>query len=107
MFSCLKFRELGNVSTYSGVIGEEGTVMLPRDRGGVECPDMYPCIIAGGLLVGPAMGFVGALVRASVTIRDRPSHPLVDNRSVLVSQACSFLTMYSAYGTCATPRLRS
>jgi hypothetical protein len=37
---------------------------------------------AGGLLVGPAMGFVGALVRASVTTRLWPSHPLVDRRSV-------------------------
>lgn len=37
--------------------------------------------MADGLLVGPAMGLVGALVRASVTTRLWPSHPFVDNRS--------------------------
>jgi hypothetical protein len=44
--------------------------------------------MAGGLLVGPAMGFVGALVRARVTTKLCPSHPLVDRRSeCLVSSA--------------------
>jgi hypothetical protein len=39
-------------------------------------------IMAEGLLVGPAMGLVGVLVRESVTTRLWPSHPLVESRSV-------------------------
>lgn len=58
-------------TTYSGEMGDGGTVMLPWDCGGVVWPGVKFCITAtaGGLLVGPAMGFVGALVRASVTTR--------------------------------------
>lgn len=41
--------------------------------------------MAGGLRVGPAIGFVGALVHASVTTKLWPSHPLVDSRSGIVS----------------------
>lgn len=70
-------------------MGDGGMAMLPWDRGGVEWPDMYPCIIAGGLLVGPAMGFVGAQVRASVTTKLWPSHPLVDRRSIQLSESSS------------------
>lgn len=35
-----------------------------------------------GLLVGPAIGCVGAQVFDSVTTRLRPSHPVDDNRSI-------------------------
>lgn len=42
---------------------------------------------AGGLLVGPAMGFVGALVRASVTTKVWPSHPFVESRSASLSES--------------------
>lgn len=68
--------------SYSGEIGEGGIAILPWDRGGVVWPDMLPWIIAGGLLVGPAIGVVGELVRANVTTKLWPSHPFVDKRSV-------------------------
>lgn len=38
-----------------------------------------------GLLVGPAMGFVGELVRARVTVKLCPSQPFVDSFSDPVS----------------------
>lgn len=37
-----------------------------------------------GLLVGPAIGCVGAQVFDSVTTRLRPSHPVDDNRSICI-----------------------
>lgn len=37
--------------------------------------------MTGGLLVGPAIGLVGVLVRDSVTTRLWPSHPFVESRS--------------------------
>lgn len=41
----------------------------------------------GGLVVGPAMGCVGELVRASVTTRLWPSQPLAESLSGRVSAA--------------------
>lgn len=60
--------------------------------------------MAGGLLVGPATGFVGALVRASVTTKLWPSHPLVDNRSAYrsVSQTLDLGTLEAP--TISAPR---
>lgn len=59
--------------------------------------------MTGGLLVGPAMGLVGALVCARVTTKLWPSHPLVDNRSIHTVREA--LDNWESAHTVGTPRL--
>lgn len=73
--------------SYSGDIGEVGIARFDVALGGVEypVPPAYPVYMHGGLVVGPAMGCVGELVRASVTTRLWPSQPLAESLSGRVS----------------------
>lgn len=44
-------------------------------------PGTYGTRLVAGLLVGPAIGLVGAVARANVTVRPSPFHPFVDSLS--------------------------
>ena len=70
--------------TYSGTRvhgGEPDGEIIGTPMDVVEYPDIYGTRFIDGLVVGPAIGSVGALARAKVTFRLWPFQPLVDSRS--------------------------
>lgn len=74
-----------HLRTYSGPKvqgGEPGGETIGAPIGVAENPGTYGTRFIDGLFVGPAIGFVGALARDSVTVKLWPFQPLVDNRSI-------------------------
>lgn len=69
--------------TYSGGIVLVGEETRGGHLGGLEYPPAaYGIRLMDGLLVGPAMGLVGALASDSVTVKLFPFHPFVDSLSI-------------------------
>jgi hypothetical protein len=58
-----------------------------------------------GPFVGPAMGFVGELARAKVTVKGFPSHPLSDRRSNRLLEISFFKQEEVTHETFSMPQL--